>query len=270
MKKNSGIKWIIGAVVIILVALGGFLYQSNHSNSHEAGEKAPKVIKVGATGTSFPTAYKKDGKLVGFDVDVMNAAAKKAGYKVKWVTGEFDGLLGQLDNGKLDTVANDIAITPERKQKYNFSKAYNQEETTIATDKKTPYKKIQDLNGKTVSSAAASNNTENLRKYDNKIKIQTYDARDLTFEALLSGHVDGVVNTRNNLKALIKDKHYDWKVLNGSAATVKIALPFDKKDKNSKEIQKNLDKALDELIKDGTVGKISEKYFGYDETNNLK
>ncbi|MFM9785852.1 ABC transporter substrate-binding protein, partial [Streptomyces scabiei] len=83
-------------------------------------------------------------------------------------------------------------------------KVYNTEETTIAVNKNTPYKNIKDLEGKTVASAVASNNTENLRKYDSKINIKTFEGRDDIYQALLVGHVDGVVNTRNNLKALIK------------------------------------------------------------------
>lgn len=268
MKNNRNLKWIIGIVVVLLVGIGAFFFQSSHSQSENG--KTKDTINVGVTGTSFPTAYKKDGKLTGFDVELIRLAGKKAGYHVNIVTGEFDGLLSQLDNGKLDTVANDIAITPERKQKYDFGKIYNKEETTIAVPKNTNYKNIKDLDGKVVSSAVASNNTANLRKYDDKINIKTFDARDLTYEALLSGKVDGVVNTRNNLNALIKEKNYDWKVVNGSAATVQIALPFQKNDQHSAEVKKNLDKAIGEMLKDGTVGKLSQKYFGYDETKDLK
>ncbi|MBZ1515271.1 transporter substrate-binding domain-containing protein [Leuconostoc mesenteroides] len=269
-KRNPIISVIIVVVLIAIVAVGGLIYQTNNHKNEAKGDTKQKVLKIGATGTGFPTAYKSKGKLVGFDVDVINAAAKKAGYKVQWVTGEFDGLLGQLDNNKLDTVANDVAITPERKAKYKFSNIYNKEETTVAVNKDSDYNTLNDLEGKTIAGASASNNTKNLQDYNSKIKFKLYDARDVTFQALLAGHVDGVVNTRNNLEALIKAKNYPWKVVKGSAATVNIALPFRKDDSESAKILKKLNPAINKLKEDGTLKKLSEKYFGYDATADLK
>ncbi|WP_311407330.1 transporter substrate-binding domain-containing protein [Liquorilactobacillus uvarum] len=260
---------IAGILVVIAIAFLGIRQLNKSQASSTNVQKSKGTITLAATGTSFPTAYKKDGKLVGFDVELANKAAQNLGYKTKWITGEFAGLFGQLDDGKIDTIANDIAITPERSQKYLFSKVYNTEETTIAVNKNTPYKNIKDLEGKTVASAVASNNTENLRKYDSKINIKTFEGRDDIYQALLVGHVDGVVNTRNNLKALIKFKNYKWKVVDGNAATVKIGLPF-KKDTKGKKLKKQFDKEFQKLIDNGTVKQLSIKYFGYDITPNLK
>lgn len=264
--KKLGIA-IISIVIVIGIAFLG-IKQLNKSTTG-SDKKSKGTVTLAATGTSFPTSYKKNGKLVGFDVELADKAAKDLGYKTKWVTGEFDGLLGQLDNGKVDTVANDIAITPERSKKYIFSDVYNTEETTVAVNKNTSYKNLRDLDGKTVAGAVASNNTENLKNYDPKINIKTYEGRDDIYQALLVGHVDGVINTRNNLKALIKAKGYNWKVLKGNAATVKIALPF-LKNTRGRKLKKQFDKEITKLIKDGTVRKLSIKYFGYDVTSNLK
>lgn len=271
-KKNPIISLIVVVALVVIAIISTLVYQNNnHKSKAQAQANAKqKVLKIGATGTSFPTAYKSKGKLIGFDVDVINAAAKKAGYKVQWVTGEFDGLLGQLDNNKIDTVANDVAITPERKVKYNFSDIYNKEETTVAVNKDSNYNTLNDLAGKTIAGASASNNTKNLQNYNSKIKLKLYDARDITFQALLAGHVDGVVNTRNNLQALIKAQNYPWKVVKGSAATVDIALPFRKDDSESTKILKKINPAIKELKKDGTLKTLSEKYFGYDATTDLK
>ena len=257
---------IVGVVVVIGLIFLGFT-QLNKSTASSSSSK--KTITIGTTGTSFPTSYKKGNKLVGFDVDLINKAAKDLGYKTKWVTGEYDGLLEDLDQSKVDTVANDVAITPEREQKYTFSTPYNIEETAIAVNKDSSYKTIHDLDGKTVSTGAASNNTDNLKKYDPKIKLETFDARDEFYEALLAGHVDGTVDTRNNLNAIIKAKGYNWRVVSGTAATVKIALPF-LKNAHGKKLNKAFSKEITKLKNNGTVSKLSEKYFGYDVTKAEK
>lgn len=58
--------------------------------------------------------------------------------------------------------------------------------------------------------------------------------------------------------------------MKGSAATVNIALPFRKDDSESAKILKKLNPAINKLKEDGTLKKLSEKYFGYDATADLK
>lgn len=228
---------------------------------------AKKTVTFGATGTSFPTAYKNDGKLVGFDVEVANTIAKRLGYKAKWVTADFDGLFGSIDNKKIDTIPNDVAVTPERKETYLFSNPYNYEPTAVAVGKDSKFKTIKDLEGHKVAGGLASNNTKALKKYDSKINVVTFETRDQTFQALTSGHVDGVVNTRPILKALIREKNLPWKVVSGTVTNTKIAFPF-KNDARGKKLQKQFNHEIKQLYKDGTLAKLANKYFGYDTTKS--
>lgn len=82
-------------------------------DSQNSGEK---VLRIGATGQSYPSSFKQDNKLVGFDVEVAETIAKDLNYKVEWVTADFSGLMGQLEASKLDTIANVVAITPARQE----------------------------------------------------------------------------------------------------------------------------------------------------------
>ena len=51
---------------------------------------ASKTVTFGSTGVSYPSSFKSNGKLKGFDVEVVNKASKRLGYKVKWVNADFD------------------------------------------------------------------------------------------------------------------------------------------------------------------------------------
>lgn len=104
MKKFLGIM-IAGMLLVVLAACG------NGTSSN--GEK---VLRVGATGQSFPNSFKEGDKLVGYDVEVLEAVAKNLGYKVEWTLTDFSGLMGQMEAGKLDTIANNVAVTDERKK----------------------------------------------------------------------------------------------------------------------------------------------------------
>jgi putative amino-acid transport system substrate-binding protein len=75
------------------------------------------VLRIGTTGQSYPGSFKENDKLVGFDVDVVREIAKDLHYKVEFVTSDFSGLMGQLESGKIDTIANDVAVTEVRKKK---------------------------------------------------------------------------------------------------------------------------------------------------------
>lgn len=251
---------IFTAVTTILAILAFFVaVQQTHVQADS------KTLTFGATGTSFPTSYKDGDKLTGYDVEVANTIAKRLGYKSKWVTADFDGLFGQIDNGKINTIANDVAITPDRSNTYLFSNTYNKEATGVAVLKNSKYKTIKDLEGKKVAGVMGSNNVKSLQKYDSKIKVVTYESRDQAYSALTSGHVQGMVNSKLTLKATIKEKKLDWKVVSGSAASDKIAFPF-KKDAQGKKLQKQFNKELKKMASDGTLTKISKKYYGYDTT----
>ncbi|MBU5195292.1 transporter substrate-binding domain-containing protein, partial [Vibrio cholerae] len=92
----------------------------------------------GATGQSFPNSYQEDGELIGFDVEVLETIAKNLGYKVQWTLAGFEGLVGQLGVGKLDTIANAFEYTEERAEQYNYSTTYSYTSTGIAVLKDSP------------------------------------------------------------------------------------------------------------------------------------
>ena len=63
--------------------------------------------------------------MMGFDIDLMNALAKKAGYeKVEFKSIPFDGLIPSLEGGNIDAIITGMSITDARKQKVNFTEPY--------------------------------------------------------------------------------------------------------------------------------------------------
>lgn len=79
---------------------------------------AADTIRVGMSGGYFPFTFVRQDKLQGFEVDLMNALAAKTGDTVEFSTMSFSGLIGALEAGRIDTVANQITITPERAAKF--------------------------------------------------------------------------------------------------------------------------------------------------------
>src|SRR5699024_4966823 len=95
MKRISLLLIVIG--VLFLAACG----QEDTKEAARATDE--KVIKVGAVPDGFPVSYKEDDDLKGFSVDIIKEIAKEAGYEVEWVTSDWNGVLANLQSGKVDT-----------------------------------------------------------------------------------------------------------------------------------------------------------------------
>lgn len=256
-------KRVFGIVATISALL--LLVLSGCSNAKSASKS--KTITVGTTAQTYPNSYKKDGKLVGFDIDVTNAVAKKIGYKVKWkVIGDVPGLFGALDSNKIQTIANAVTVLPAREKNYDFSSNYSFYPAQIAVPKNSSAKSVKDLEGKTVSATIGSSNIDLLKAYDSKVKIKSYDDRNGVFTDAANGKVDGVLNQRQFLQTTIKKQKLNLRIINENIGMNKSAYPFKKNDANGTKLKKQFNKALKSLEKDGTLGKISKKYFGEDIT----
>lgn len=263
MKKHHYTLWISGLVVIIAIISGFFFF------THKSSASENQTVKIATAGTIFPNAFKDNGKLTGYDVDVAKAAAKAEGYNTKFTVTDFDGIFGQVDSGRVDTVANDIGATPERKDKYIFSTPYNSETTNIAVYNNASYQSIKDLEGKTVATSGAGNNfISALQKYDPKIKIKVYETRDQAIQALITNRVDGLLYSRSTLSAIIKKQNLKWRVVKGDASETKVAFPF-ADNTQGKKLRSVFNKGLKKIENDGTLDKISQKYFGYDITKEI-
>lgn len=224
-----------------------------------------KTLTVGTTAQTYPNSYKKNDKLVGFDIDVTNAVAKKIGYKVRWkVIGDVPGLFGALDSGKIDTIANAVTVLPARQKNYNFSRVYSRYPAQIAVLKDSKYKSVKDLEGKTVSATIGSSNIDLLKKYNSKVNIKTYDDRNAVFTDANSGKVDGVLNQRQFLQTTIKKQKLNLRILKDVIGENRAAYPFKKK--QDQKLRQKISDALKTLEKDGTLSKISKKYFNEDVT----
>lgn len=114
-----------------------------------AEDSMAKVIVVGTLAFAKPFVFKENEKLTGFDIDVTQAVAAKAGYQVKFAEYDWRGIFGALDSGRIDTIAYQISVNDVRKQKYYFSQpySYSNESIIIPADDLTTVS-MKDLKGK--------------------------------------------------------------------------------------------------------------------------
>ncbi|WP_131973266.1 transporter substrate-binding domain-containing protein [Exiguobacterium sp. s166] len=227
--------------------------------SNEEANKDEKIVTVGTEATYPPFTYKEKGKLTGYDIDVMNEVAKRAGYKVEYKAMDFKGLIPALDSKRIDVIANQMGITDERKEKYAFSDAYTVSGSTIIVNNKTnDIKTLDDLKGKTVGSTQGSLYAKTAEKAGAKVKY--YKGANQVLKDLEAGRVDAAMNDRLFVLTELKKAGYKVKAVGET---------FDKNEsglmmaKNSKYAE-DFNKALAEMQKDGTLADLGKKYFNED------
>ena len=141
---------------------------------------AAETIRVGMSGGYFPFTFVQQDELQGFEVDFMNAVAERTGDTVEFSTMSFSGLIGALEAGRIDTVANQITITPEREAKFVFSQPYVYDGAQIVVKEGNPagITGPESLKGKSVAVNLGSNFEQLLRElpYADEIDIRTYES----------------------------------------------------------------------------------------------
>lgn len=208
----------------------------------------------------------KQDKLQGFEVDLWDEIGRRNDYNVEYVTASFSGLFGLLETGRIDTISNQITKTKEREAKYLFADPYVVDGAQITVRKgNDSIKSIEDLNGKTVAVNLGSNFEKLLRDHDKseQINIKTYDT-GIEHDVAL-GRADAFVMDRLSAAQLIKKSGLPLQLAGKPFETIENAWPFVNNEKGQK-LQKEVNQALNAMREDGTLAKISQKWFDSDIT----
>ncbi len=170
--------------------------------------------------------------------------------------------------GDIDTVAHQMSITPEREEKYYFSEpyAYSYYDLFVAEDSN--YKTKEDLRGKKVGCWLGGNGEATLRQineeYDLGLDIVTYDGVSIE-EELMIGRIDALWQGEIKTKTVIEENDLAIRQLNEKLTYEINAYPF-RKDEEGEKLAKEVTEAIKSMREDGTLKKLSEKWFNIDTT----
>jgi cystine transport system substrate-binding protein len=261
----------VAAAALVLTGCGS----GGTSNTSSGGGQSPApattlqdikdagVITVGTEGTYRPFTYHEggNGELTGYDVEVMKAVATQLGVQAKFEETQWDAIFAGLDAGRFDVIANQVSITPERQADYDFSTPYTVSPgVVVVKDGDTSITSFDDLAGKTTAQSLTSNWYQ-LAK-DSGATIQNVEGWAQAVTLLKQGRIDATVNDKLTF--------LDYQKSEGDTSLAIAATTKDEAHnafafrKGSDDLVKAVDKALSKLRKDGTLAKISEKYFGED------
>lgn len=243
---------MVALLAVLLTACG------SAANNVDDPVQSAGVLRVGTEGVYAPFSYHDPatGQLTGYDVDVARAVAEKLGVNVEFVETPWDSIFAALEANRFDVVANQVTITPERQQLYDLSDPYAIGEGVIVTraddDSITS---LDDLRGRTAAQSTTSNWAQVAR--DAGARVEAVEGLTQAMALLSQGRVDVVVNDSLSIYAYLAETN---------DTAVKIAATTGERSEQGFAARKDsgmlpeLNRAIEELKADGTLGEISQKY----------
>ena len=220
------------------------------------GKKDADVL-VMATNAEFPPyEYHEGDKIVGIDAEIAALIADKLGMELKIEDVAFDSIIPGVQAGKYAMGMAGLTVTEDRLKDVNFSDTYAQGVQVVIVKEGSDIKTIDDVTGKKIG--VQTSTTGDIYATDDygEENITRYDNGAVAVQALASGKVDCVIIDNEPAKSYVASVE-GLKILETEYVTEDYAICFNKEDTDLKD---KVNAALKELIADGSVQTIIDKY----------
>jgi len=275
IKINKKLGILVTILLTVSFAIVGCGQKSDANSSKSSTEQAKKKIIVATGGMPKPFSFvDSNNNVTGYDIDVVKAVFEKLPqYDISFEKTEFTSIFAGLDSDRYQIGANNFAMNEKRKEKYIYSDPIFQNQYVIAVaDKNNDIKSFTDLLGKKTEVSTGTNYATALENYNSKHSDKpvslSYTDADLVsiLQHVESGQFDFQLIDAAMLKGYIEEHGLKIKTISLSKEDSDlIGTPYSYlligKGANGDALSKDVNKALTEVIKDGTIKKISEKYF---------
>jgi len=241
----------------------------------EFDEKAPRITLGVAVG-DLPNSAIINNEHVGFDIELLKTFARYECLNMKIVTMEFSSLVPALASGKVDIIADSIAITEERKKQIDFSDSYAsiktaalalKENIAVGVDKtveKKPatgaatlkLKTIDDLKDKRIGVLLGSIHDRYLTKNFPNATVLQYNSPPEIVLAVRSGKVDAALQPTETMQVLLKDDP-DLKLFGDPVFSIPIAFGFKK---NNDSLREQFNIFLKKIKEDGIFDDMMDRW----------
>ncbi len=245
---------MVTAVAMLVAGCGG--------GEKKAEAPKAKVMKVACEPTFAPFEFQKEGSkdFDGFDMDLIRAVGKQAGYKVEISNMGFDALIPALQAGNIDVVCSGMTINDERKKVVDFCDPYYTSGLIVMVPKdNTTIKGIEDLKGKRIGVQIGTTGEKKARSVEGA-KVTAFNANTEAVMELKNKGIDAIINDAPVVGYyLAQGGAKDAKTVGSIMEAEEYGIAVKK---GNKQLQADINKALAELKKNGEYDKIYKQWFG--------
>ena len=249
------------AIALAMLLLVGMLAGCGGNKGAQTVEKGKLIM---ATNAAFPPyEFIENNEIVGIDAEIAGAIAKKLGLELVISDMEFDAIIEAVKGGKADIGLAGMTVTAERQEVVSFTTSYATGVQVVIVTEDSAITSVDDLfaDGAFTTIGVQRNTTGDLyTTWDledaGMAAIDRYSKGADAVQALITGKVDCVVIDNEPAKAFV-EANEGLKILDTEYVLEEYAAAMNK---NNPELYESVNKALEELIADGTVKSIIEKY----------
>lgn len=220
------------------------------------GKKDGKTLTVGTSADYAPFEYFKDGKIVGFDIDLMREVAKRLDKDVQFKDMSFDAILGSLSTGRIDAAISFITPTKERRKSIDFSKEYIQSKHVLVCKATSSIETISDLAQSTVGVQSGSTHeayAKETLKQNVTVTVKSLAKVPDLLQDMEIGNISCVVLGTSEAKTIKKSRPNIKLVrLPGEVSGAAIAFP------KGSPLTTQVNKVLDDMEADGTLKELKD------------
>lgn len=274
------------ALTLVVSACGG--------GDDEANDLLASIQDKGVLTVSTDPAYPPQSKLnkdtnkyEGFDIDVATEIAKRLGVDIAWEAPSWDTIIAGNWNGRWDASVGSMTITPERSEVLDFTPPYYYTPASIAVYKdNTSITGASDLDGKKVGACGGctydlylQNKLEipldesgTPKKVESEVtdpQIKTYDTDSTALQDLALGdgrRLDAAITALPTINAAVKSGS-PIKIVGKPLYYEPLAVAIDKKSQlDPQSFVDRVSEIIGEMHADGTLSKLSQKWYGTDLT----
>ena len=232
------------------------------------GSSASKKFVVGFDSEFPPMGFvDKDGSYAGFDLDLAKEVAKRLDMEFVAQPIAWDSKDQELKSGNISCIWNGFTITDDRKDAYEWTAAYMKNQQVVVVKNDSSVKTLADLAGLKVcvqkdssGLAAIESNPDLMASFKETVQVDSYLNAMMELEA---GSVDAIVMDEIVARYEIQTSGKPFVVLDEAISAEEYGVGFLK---GNTELRDKVQKTLEEMAKDGTMAKISQKWFGSDVT----
>jgi len=226
--------------------------------------KTAGEFKFANSGAYPPYSFVNDqNEVVGFDVDIGNEIAKRLGVKGTGVSTAWDGIIAGLLAAKYDAIVGSMTITPAREKAVDFVGPYYRSGRGVFVAEGSSIQSLDDLKGKTVGVTLGETHEKWARERGGW-EVRTYKGLPELFLELKAGRIDAMIVDAVPVAIAVKQsgakvRKLDVPEFRGTEDNIGIAIR-----KGNPELKAAMQKALDDMMADGTYMTIAMKWVGTD------
>ena len=244
-------------LAIVLAAVFVFALAACGSKEEAQSLTIEEGKLIMATNATFPPYEYYDGDdIIGIDAEIAKLIADKLGLELEIEDVEFDSIIPGVQSNKYDIGMAGMTVTDERKEMVSFSDSYAKGVQVVIVKEDSAIASIDDLEGKKIGVQQATTGDIYASDDYGEENVTKYASGNLAVEGLKSGKVDCVIIDNQPAKAYVAANE-GLKILDTAYAEEDYAISLNK---SNTDLQKKVNDALKELIADGSVQKIIDKY----------